>query len=184
MRDNAILADLVGRLQRGLRRTVTDLSPVGLAWQPDPGANSVGVTVWHVARWLDILAVRILGGQPVESELWHTHGWAADTGYDPTGRGFRGLGAVTGYSLEEVAAIPALNAAQLLAYLDQAAEALIATLQQLPAGALAEPAPGLADGRSRYDRILPILVGGLGHLGEIQALAAMQTRQQTGAQTD
>ena len=110
MNDIELLAEWVEDFAHDVRSEIEDLSPEDLAWQTDPQANSIGVTVWHVSRWLDLLTVRALQNRSPEEEQWHTEGWAAKTGYDPRGIGYRGLGAITGYTWEEVQAIPPLSA--------------------------------------------------------------------------
>ena len=122
MQGNELYADLIASLAEGIHSEVGKLSPQQLDWQPDAEGNSIGVTVWHVARWLDVIA-RVFQGRPPADELWLTQGWAERTGYQPQGIGYRGLGALTGYTQQEVAAIPHLSAAESLAYLDQACEA-------------------------------------------------------------
>src|SRR5215210_2399728 len=119
MDDREVIADLLNDLGAAVREMVEGLSLDELAWRPDALGNSVGVTVWHFARWLDVLSARALTDGPVGAERWHADGWAARTGYDPTGIGYKGLGVVTGYSAGDVDAIPNLPAADLLAYLDQ-----------------------------------------------------------------
>lgn len=53
----------------------------------------------------------------------------------------------------------------------------VATLPiSVPDGALFEPVPGLGGKRTPYQWIRPILTGSYGHLGEIEALKAMQRR--------
>jgi hypothetical protein len=181
MTDVEVLVDLLQALTARLRRRVAPLSAAELAWQPDRAGNSIGATVWHFSRWLDVLNVRLLQHRPVEAELWFARDWAARTGYDPRGIGYRGYGVLTGYTLPEVAAIPALSAADLLAYHDQASEALQAQLLALPSGALYQPAPGDDDGEMAYTLVKDILLGAHRHLGEIDALHAMQARQSVAA---
>jgi DinB family protein len=178
MRDVEILADLVEKLAQDVRSEIADLSPDELSWQPDPEANSIGMTVWHFSRWLDVLAVQGLENRPAEDELWHAHGWAARTGYDPRGIGYRGLGVITGYSLAEVSAVPKLPAAALLDYLDQVCGALRGGLLALPSEALYQPLPGLGGRRTVYEQTKAILMGCFGHVGKIEALKAMHARQQ------
>ncbi len=177
MSDVELLVDLIRELSARLRRRVTPLSAAELAWQPDSEGNSIGVTVWHFSRWLDVLTVRLLRGRRAEEELWFAGGWAARTGYDPRGIGYRGYGVLTDYTLAEVAAVPALSADDLLAYHDQASEALQAHLLALPPGALSQAAPGDGDGATAYESIKSILLGSHRHLGEIDALWSMQARR-------
>jgi DinB superfamily len=180
MQGNELYADLIASLVEGTRGEVEKLSPQELAWQPDAEGNSIGVTVWHVARWLDVVA-RVFQEKPAEDELWLTQGWAKRTGYNPRGVGYRGLGALTGYTQQEVAAIPTLSAEELLAYLDQASGALRAYLLALPSfEALLQPVPGWGkETPVTKDQLLKVVfMGCAGHLGEIKALKAMMKRAQ------
>lgn len=180
MTETEMLADLVRQLARGVRAEIEGMSRAALDWQPDPEANGIGVTVWHFSRWLDFVKVRALEDRPAEDELWFARGWAAETGYDPRGLGFGGLGALTDYTMDQVHAVPALPADALLRYLDQACEALLASLQAMPSEELYRPAPGLhglhEPPRTAYQWLIATLLGSHRHLGEIQALALLQAR--------
>ncbi len=176
MTDREVLADLVVDLTVGIHQVVMGLSAQELAWRPDAEGNSIGVTVWHISRGLDVLKVRFLEQQPALAEQWHTRGLAQKTGYDPRGIGTGGLGILTGYTQEEVAAIPQLTAEDLLAYLDQAAEALRQYLLSLPEGALAQTIVAMGESLTAYQLIKGILLGCVGHLGEIEALKALHLR--------
>jgi hypothetical protein len=176
MDERALLDDWLETLEEMTHEAVASLSPAELAWRPDPLANSVGLTVWHYARWLDVLAVRVLDDRPAEDELWQAGGWAARTGYDPRGVGYLGLGVITGYTAEEAAAVPNLPAAELLSYIDGALLALRERLRSLPREAIHAPAPGLGNNRTVYARLKAILIGCFGHVGEIAALNALRTR--------
>lgn len=176
MTDVEMLAEWIDDVAKDVRNELEDLPPEAIDWQPDPGANSIGVTVFHFSRWFDLISVRTLDDRPQEEEQWFTRGWAEKTGYDPSGVGLRGYGAVTGYTLEEVAAIPTMSAADHLAYLDQTTQALSARLRNLPDGALHQPTPGLGGKSTVYGWIKSILKGSLGHIGEIEALKAMRER--------
>jgi DinB family protein len=171
-----LLADLVASLVEGIHQAVTILSVPELTWRPDIEGNSIGVTVLHCSRGLDVLKVRFLEHKPAEAEQWHTQGWAQKTGYDPRGIGSGGLGILSGYTQEEVAAIPELSAEELLTYLDQAAEALRQYLLSLPEGTLAQPTMVAGERQTVYQLIKGIVLGCIGHLGEIEALKALQTR--------
>ena len=176
MDERDTLDDLLAALADWTHREVAPLSVPELAWQPDPLANGVGVTVWHYSRWLDVLATQVLARRPAAEELWQTEGWAARTGYDPRGIGYLGLGAITGYTAEEAAAVPILAADDLLAYFDQALGALRKRLTALPAEALHFPAPVLGGKRSPYEWVKRIAIGCFGHCGEVAAVSALRTR--------
>ena len=118
MTDLELFVDLVDDLTKGIHKQVSGLSHKELTWQPDTEGNSIGVTVWHISRGLDVLKVRFLEQRPAEAEQWYTQGWARQTAYDPRGIGTGGLGILSGYTREEVSAIPVLSAEELLAYLE------------------------------------------------------------------
>ncbi|HKV01727.1 MAG TPA: hypothetical protein VJQ26_06365, partial [Ktedonobacteraceae bacterium] len=107
---------------------------------------------------------------------WLARGWAERTGYIPHGIGEQGLGTVTGYTLQEVAAIPRLGAQDLLAYLDQVCEALGTFLRSLPSSEpLRQPVyPGRS--RTKQQLLQTVFMGSCGHMGEIEALKAMMKR--------
>jgi hypothetical protein len=148
------------------------MSPDDLAWQPHPDANSPGVTVWHVARWLDVLAIRAFTSRPATDELWHTGGFSLATGYEPDGIGYLGLGTLTGYSPEEMRAVPAMPADLVGEYLHQSATLLINTIGDLRA----RLHTGRGDEPTPYQSIGATLQGSFGHIGEIDTLVALRAR--------
>jgi DinB superfamily len=139
----AVLAAWLADLAAVVHQHLADLSAEELAFQPDPHANSIGVTVWHFSRWLDVVG-GAFGGEPPSGERWHTGGWAARTGYDPTGIGYQGLGVLTGYTWAEVTQVPALSAAELLDYLGQVTDRLLQALDGMPTEVLHAPHPAWA----------------------------------------
>ena len=171
-----LLADLVTTLANGIHKEVAGLSVPELTWQPEDEGNSIGVTVWHISRGLDVLKVRFLEQQQALAEQWYTQGWAGKTAYDPRGIGTGGLGILSGYTQEEVTAIPVLSAEELLAYLDQVSDALCQYLLSLPEEMLSQSTMFLGERLTAYQVIKEILLGCVGHLGEIEALKALQTR--------
>jgi hypothetical protein len=176
MTDIRVLCDLLSDFMKSAHREVEGLAPSVLAWKPDSGANNIAVTMWHVARWMDILGTRILQGRAAGDEQWFVQGWAGKTGYDPQGIGHLGLGAITGYSLQEAAAVPELNEDELLKYLDEAYAVVENQLRTMPLDMLYEPVPDSALEGTVYDWLRRLLRGFLGHIGEIQALKGMQAR--------
>jgi hypothetical protein len=180
MYDRDVFIEMISHLARWTRGTVEGISQEALDWQPDAQANGIGVTVWHVSRWIDFLTVRMLYDRPAAEEIWFTDGWAARTGYDPRGLGWGGLGALTGFSVAEMKQVPSLTADDHLRYLDAVCAALIAAVRALPAGAMHQPAPGLRGVRNDhwtvYEWLLIPLLGSFGHVGEIQALKALHAR--------
>jgi hypothetical protein len=174
--DVELLIDLINELVRQVAVSIQSLNRNELTWQPDPHGNNIAVTVWHFARWWDVLTVRAFQNKPPEDELWFARGWHEQTRYDPRGIGAGGLGALTGYTWAEVEAVPILSAPELLSYLEMTAQAMIALLRSLPEGALYQNAPGLGGDTTYYDWIKQIGTGSYRHVGEIQTLRAMRQR--------
>jgi hypothetical protein len=167
------LADWTVDLKEEVTARCALVSPAEAAWQPHPDANSAGVTVWHIARWLDVLANRVLDPGPSSAEAWHRNGWAGDTGYDPAGVGFLGMGTLTGYTPEQMRAVPTMAPDALAVYTAQAADELVAALLSLGDAAL--DGPRIA-GSTPYQLVGSTVQGSFGHVGEIDALVALYGR--------
>jgi hypothetical protein len=157
-----VLAEWVGDLRAALERQLDRTPDAALHWRPAREMNSIADTLWHVARWLDLVTMWLENGA-AETQHWIKDGWAERTGYDPRGIGTDGLGAISGYSFVEVEAIPKLRRDQLRAYLDAVFEDVIPRLRAADDVAAA-----------RYKGAVQ---GAFGHLGEISALRTLFDRQ-------
>jgi hypothetical protein len=184
MTDVEILRALFRNLAAVVHRTLEGVSPDALRWQPDQEANNIAVTVWHFSRAFDIFKVRLFENRSADEEVWCTHGWAAETGYDPRGLGFGGFGNLAGYTQAEVQAVPILSVDDLLAYFDQAFEELSTYLGEMPPGALYQPAAGWPDSqRTVYEWLRNLLADSHEHIGEIKAINAMWERKTRSAES-
>ncbi|MDH3293612.1 MAG: DinB family protein [Acidimicrobiia bacterium] len=76
---NAILANAFGRIPGEVERAVNGLSAEGLAFRPDPAANSIAWLVWHLTRVQDHHVSELIGGE----QLYTTAGWADRLGRNP-----------------------------------------------------------------------------------------------------
>jgi hypothetical protein len=177
MSGNDVIVDLLEDNRRRLHRFMEQVDDGCLYWTPDPGANSIGVTVWHMGRLMDVFLTRQARGEPAENECWNRDGWAQRTGYDPRGIGRDGWGTVNGYSRQEVAAIPRFGKAELLAYFDDVHDRVTAYVAQTPMVELQTPGTGFEGRFSQYQCIQMALMDNARHLGESYALKAMWERQ-------
>ncbi len=166
MRDTELMAKWFEDVGARVREQLKSLEEDALEWRADDRGNNVRETVWHMARWIDVLA-RILGGAQPSTERWFTDGWAQRTGYDPRGKGDGGLGTMTGYTFQEVLAIPRLTTTDLVRYLESVTGPLAQRLRALPED---------EDTARAVRRATGILQGCLAHLGEIDALLAIRQR--------
>jgi hypothetical protein len=161
-----VLAEWVADLRAALERQLARTPDGALHWRPASEMNSMGDTVWHIARWLDLVAMWLASGAP-ETQHWIADGWAARTGYDPRGIGTDGLGVVSGYTFAEVEAIPKLRSDQLRAYLAAVCDDVIPRLRRVDDAAA-----------HRYQDVVQ---GTFGHLGEIAALRTLFERRESSA---
>ena len=166
MRDTELMAKWFEDVGARVREQLKGLDESALEWRADDRGNNVRETVWHMARWIDLLT-RVIDRTEPSTERWFADGWAQRTGYDPRGIGDDGLGVLTGYTFEEVLEIPRLSATELVRYLDSVVGPLAQRLRALPDDEAAA---------RTVRRVTGILQGCLAHIGEIDALLAIRER--------
>ena len=157
-----LLAEWIADLRASIERQLARTPEAALHWRPARETNSIADTVWHITRWLDLVAMW-LQHAAAERQHWIADGWAERTGYDPRGLGTDGLGAISGYTFDEVEAIPQLRADQLLGYLGAVCDDVIPRLR--------------ATDDASAQRYKGVVQGIFGHLGEIAALRTLYERQ-------
>jgi len=157
-----MLAEWVTDLHAVIERQLARTPDAALHWRPAKETNSIGDTVWHIARWLDLVCMWLENAAP-ERQHWMADGWAERTGYDPRGVGTDGLGAISGYTFAEVEAVPKLRADQLREYLDAICDDVIPRLR------------GADD--TAAQRYKGVVQGTFSHLGEIATIRTLYERQ-------
>ncbi len=167
------LTDWLHDLEQEARARLDLITDEQLRWSPHPDANHPGVTFWHVARWLDVLAAtRAVTAAVPGEQAWIRAGWIQRTGYDPRGIGFLGLGTLTGYSAEQMRAVPGLGREGLKEYLQATVADLAAVLASFDVADLNRPA-GFG---SPFQLVGSTLQGSFGHLGEIDSMVSLYDR--------
>ncbi len=68
---SALLVDSAGRVSEQVPEVVGGLEGDDLAWQPEPGANSIAWLVWHLTRVADEYSAEYVGSAP----RWTAEGW-------------------------------------------------------------------------------------------------------------
>ena len=183
MNANDVLIDLLRDNQRRLHRVLEPMQAECLYWTPDPDANCIAITVWHMGRLLDVFLTRQAQGKDAAEEVWLSRGWAGRTGHDPRGIGRGGWGSVNDYTRDEVAAIPRLSREQLPGYYDEVVDAASAFLSETSADRLLQAGVGLEGKYTEYQLIQMALMDNVRHLGETLALKAMWERKTGHADT-
>jgi hypothetical protein len=174
---NQVLSDLMRDNQRRVLRLLDRVDDACFRWRPDPGANDMALTLWHIARLTDVFLTRFVQKQDAAAECWMVHGWAETTGYDPHGLGLDGWGTLNDYTPDEIAAMPVFTRAQLVTYLGQVCDAVDAFLAATPMQALTEQAAGFDGQFTRYQCLTMALMDNVRHMGEMAAIKAMWDRR-------
>jgi hypothetical protein len=167
-----VLIDLLEDNRRRLLRLLETIDDDCLFWRPEARANSISITIWHMARIFDVFLTQQARGQGSDEEAWFRGGWAKLTGYDPRGLGQNGWGMLTGYTQQDVAGMPPLTRAQLLGYMNDVYDMVRAHLSNHPVEQLWMPGAGFEGKYSQYQCIQMALLDNVRHLGEIFALQA------------
>jgi Protein of unknown function (DUF664) len=116
----SLLLELYGRIPPLAARAVDGLDEGELHRTPEPGANSVGWLVWHLARVQDHHVAELLGTE----QVWVNGDWARRVGLepDPSNTGY-------GHTAEEVATVRPEGPEVLLDYLHEVQRRTTAMLQ-------------------------------------------------------
>jgi hypothetical protein len=175
-----VLIDILEDNRRRLKRLFDSVSDECVFWKPEAEANTIAITVWHMARMFDVFLNQQAKGCGSEEECWFRQGWAKQTGYDPRGIGLNGWGMLTGYTQKEVAAIPHLTREQMLAYLNDVYDDVKGFLAGTPIEKLLMPGIGFEGKYNQYQCIQMPLLDNVRHLGEIIAIKMRWERQEKG----
>ena len=108
----AVLREAFRIAHQRVRDAVAGLTPDQLVWQPQPGANSCAFLLWHIARTADFYIHTRAQGMP---EVWERANWRQRLAVPSMPDG-RSIG--TGFTDQQVGAMPALPPSEYVAYLD------------------------------------------------------------------
>jgi hypothetical protein len=110
MDTSSLLVELYDRIPPLAAHAVRDLTAEQLCRVPEPGTNSIGWLVWHLARVQDHHVSELLGAE----QVWVRGDWARRVGLepDPDNTGY-------GHNSAEVAAVRPEGPAVLLDYLHE-----------------------------------------------------------------
>ena len=60
---NEVMIDYLDDTRRRLKRNMSEVDLEGLHWTPDPGANGIAVTMWHMGRLFDLFLTQQVQGE-------------------------------------------------------------------------------------------------------------------------
>jgi hypothetical protein len=127
MDTSSLLLELYGRIPPLAAAAVRGLNGEDLQRAPEPGANTIGWLVWHLARVQDHHVSELVGSE----QVWVDGEWAARCGLapDPSNTGY-------GHSAELVRAVQPESPEVLLEYLGEVQARTMAMLEGLQAADL------------------------------------------------
>ncbi len=176
---NDVLIDFYTTYWQQVQATLAEMPNSAMAWAPQSDMHCVAVLGWHLARSLDLLAVRLLKGEDSGAELWHADGWREQTGYDPTGIGYGGFGNLAGYAPDDVDAIPLLTSAEISSYFNAAYDQLISYLRNTTAADLQKTSADLQHlNQTKYEWLRNFLNDGRETVGTIKTMRVMWQHHQ------
>jgi DinB superfamily len=171
-----VLFELIEDNSRRIHRLLADIDESCLHWSVDGEANSIATTIWHATRIFDVFLTQHISGEDASDEIWHASGFADETNYNPIGVGTYGWGAITGYSVEEVAKIPKMDPDLLLRYYEEVMEKVSSYLNTVSSEELDHASIGFDGKQTNYYWIRHPLFDLTRHVGEILALKAIWDR--------
>jgi hypothetical protein len=177
MNSKEVLLDLLQSYKEGIEAVLKDIPAQALTFQPDPEANHIAVTMWHLGRIMDMMVVMRIQNESIDEERWFRDGWVEKYNYDPRGKGARGLGVLIGYSVEEMLQVPVMTLEDMKKYFDDTHLALVEIVNSLTPDQLSEKAAGGDPQRSYYEWVKICLSDGIRHTGEMLAIKSMWERK-------
>ncbi|MCB9451361.1 MAG: DinB family protein [Anaerolineaceae bacterium] len=177
MNPQDVLLQLLDENDRYIRDLLDNAPAACLHWRPDNQGNSIANLIWHVARAQDVFFTQHVGGLDAGQEIWGKGGWAAKSGYSPSGTGTHGWGMLTGYTPEEVAAIPPFTNDILRGYYDAVSATIREYLTMTDMTTLEAHAPGYNGQQTNWFWVRHPLFDMTRHVGEMLALRGQWERQ-------
>lgn len=150
--------------KRGISRVLDGLTAPEITWRPCTGCNSIGLIVYHTARFEDsIIHTRILE----KPQIWESAKW-----YQKMSLPVDDMGAH--YTMDQVNAFPVPELADILGYADAVRVGTLEYVNQLSPDELSRQVT-MRMGPMTIAGVLALLVGHIfQHIGEISYLRGIQ----------
>jgi hypothetical protein len=162
---------------------VVDLAEEQFRWRPDPGPQSIGWNLWHIAKWDDFMAEALvartlsLSHRGPARQIWNSRGIADQWGWQTGHLGF--LDGGTGLPDEEAAALLLPAKQDVVVYATDAFKELEEVASELDDSLLAETVPGTIiyppdEKQDTYGNYLMVWLNHCyEHLGTMEAIKGM-----------
>jgi hypothetical protein len=151
-------------LKRGTTRVLNGLTEAEVAWRPGPQANSIGLLLFHAARFEDFTISSKVLEKPA---LWESEKW-----YEKLKMPVNETGA--GYTAEQIVGFVAPNLQDLRAYYDAVRANTVTCVQNLPPEKL-DKKIALPFGEFSLGSLFALIINHQAqHLGEISYIRGLQ----------
>jgi hypothetical protein len=154
MRD--FIKGALDRVKQGTTRAVDGLSPNELTWRPSPECNSIGVILFHAARFEDSFVHGRILGKP---QVWESDKWYEKFNMPASESG-------SGYTVEQLAAFRVPELKDLLGYADAVRAKILEYLKSAPS--------------NEFDRVINMPRFGDVAVGALFTLAIVHQAQHVG----
>ena len=152
-------------LERNLTRVTNGLTQQELMWRPASGCNSIGLILFHMARFEDSFVHTRIQSKP---EIWVTEKW-----YEKLNIAENEAGAH--YTMEQVNCFPVPDLKNLLAYHSKVRSETLNFLKSMPPDMFDKKITLPHFGELSVGRIFSIITGHLSqHIGEISYMRGIK----------
>lgn len=148
-----------------LRKALDGLTVADRRFQPTPESHHIDFAVWHMARVEDIWIQRFARGTDT---VWQSEGWDARLGLPSLESG-------VGYTAEQVAALPAFDIDEMMAYYHAVRRETLAYLHSLSESDLGKcPQPERRPGYTVANMLAHVVVEEAQHTGQVAYIRGMR----------
>ncbi|HYI14406.1 MAG TPA: DinB family protein [Thermomicrobiales bacterium] len=155
-----------------LSSQVSELDDTLLAKRPGQYLNPPGFLYFHILRVWDLDLNVLIGGSAPPADAWHRGDYAESMGYNPDGKGGRGLGIGFGYADAEVDEVPYQGEA-LKRYHQQLIAETLQYLNDANDEELAREITAMGQPSTTGSRVQHIIGHSWNHIGELRMTKSM-----------
>ena len=164
METKDIITMELDNVRQGMTRLLDGLNHQELSWRPAYGCNSIGLIVFHMARFEDSTLQARIQGKP---EVWESEKWYQKLNLPVTEAGAH-------YNVEQVNAFPVPELRELMGYTDAVRQRTMQYLKNVTPDQLDKRITMPRSGETPIAAVFARVVGHLfQHIGEISYLRGL-----------
>jgi hypothetical protein len=172
MSQRDVYIEQITALSEMLTKQVEELDDTLLQKRPGQYLNPPGFIYFHILRIWDMDINVLINGQKPAGDAWHRGDYATAMGYNPDGKGGRGLGIGFGYTDAEVDEAP-YQRAPLQRYHEQLLDETLQYLNDASDEELAREVVAMGQPSTTGARVQHIIGHSWNHTGELRMTKSM-----------